>query len=85
MGMEIPVRLSAGLAEYTGRSRLHVALEEGATLADLMDRLCAEHPALTDRLAATVAVVSGRHLERTEPLQAGQEVALLIPISGGNI
>ena len=83
MTMEIPVRFSTGLAEYTGSSRLRLPLDEGATLADLIDRLCAEHPELKERLPSAVAVVSGRHIDPAERLQPGQEVALLLPIAGG--
>jgi molybdopterin converting factor small subunit len=83
MSIEIPVRLSAGLAEYAGTSRLRVQLNEGATAADLLDRLCGEHPEMEEPLAAAVAVVAGRHIDREQPLQAGQEVALLLPIAGG--
>ncbi len=81
--MEISVRLSPGLAKSSGNPRWSVVLPEGATVADLLDRLCAEHPDLAQQLSATVTVISGQTVDRSAPLSSGQEVAFLTPISGG--
>ena len=81
--MEISVRLGHGLAQHVGSSRLQVALNEGATLADLKGQLIAAHPSLMQQLAASVAIVAGSHISPDEPLSEAQEVALLLPISGG--
>ncbi len=67
-----------------GNSRLRVTLDHGATVADLMEQLGADYPAMAARLAACVAVISGSHVKPDEPLSGGQEVALLMPISGGS-
>lgn len=58
-------------------------MAEGATVAELIDRLGESYPAMRERLGSTVAVISGRHASLTQTLSAGEEVALLIPISGG--
>jgi molybdopterin synthase sulfur carrier subunit len=81
--MQISVRLSSGLSQYTGSSRLQVTLPEGGTVADLLDSLRHEHPALRQHLDVSVAVISGRHVSPAERLLSGEEVAFLIPISGG--
>jgi len=81
--MQISVRLSSGLSEYAGSSRLQVNLPEGGTVADLLDSLRDEHPAMRQRLDLCVAVISGRHVSPAERLLPGEEVAFLIPISGG--
>jgi molybdopterin converting factor small subunit len=81
--MQISVRLSTGLSQYTGSSRLQVDLPEGGSVADLLDRLRDQHPALRQRLDTSVAVISGRHVSPAERLLPGEEVAFLIPISGG--
>ena len=93
--MQISVRLSSGLSQYTGNARLQVNLPEGGilrevfmgigggTVADLVDRLRDQHPALRQQLDACVAVISGRHVSPAERLLPGEEVAFLIPISGG--
>ena len=81
--MQISVRLSSGLSQYTGSSRLQVDLPEGGTVADLLDRLRDQHPSLRQHLDLSVAVISGRHVSAAERLLPGEEVAFLIPISGG--
>jgi molybdopterin converting factor small subunit len=81
--MQISVRLSSGLSQYTGSSRLQVNLPEGGSVADLLDRLCDQYPGLRQHLAPSVAVISGQHVSPAERLLPGEEVAFLIPISGG--
>ena len=81
--MEISVRFGHGLAQQAGLSRLRITIPEGATVADLMRQLSAAHPSLMQQLATSVAVVAGNHVNTDEPLSEGQEVALLMPISGG--
>jgi molybdopterin converting factor small subunit len=60
-------------------------MPEGTTVAQLIDQLGESYPQMRARLGSTVAVISGRHASPTETLSAGEEVALLIPISGGAI
>ncbi len=81
--MEVSVRLSSGLARYAGSARVSITLEQGATVASLLDRLGVEYPPLSEKLTSTVAVISGRTVDLSEPLRADQEVAILTPISGG--
>lgn len=81
--MEITVRLSSGLAGIVGRSRFTADLEQGATIAHLLDQLRLDYPALSEKLNGTVVVVSGRTVDPSVVLFAGQEVAILTPISGG--
>jgi molybdopterin converting factor small subunit len=81
--MEINVRLGHGLALELGNSRLRVALNEGACVADLVEQLREDYPAMAARLAACVAVVAGSHLGPDQALSGDDEVALLMPISGG--
>lgn len=81
--MEIPVRFSSGLARLAGNARIFVQMEQDATINDLLDRLCLEYPALSEKLTGAVTVIAGKTVDRSEPLTAGQEVAILTPISGG--
>ena len=81
--MEITVRFSPGLAQRAGSPRLNVTLADGATIAHLIDQLSREKPLLAEQLSASVAVVAGRHVNFAESLRSGQEVALLMPVSGG--
>lgn len=79
--MELTVRLNGALAQQMGRSRMQVTLADGATVDDLLAHLYAQAP--LQILTRAVPFVAGQHVERSTPLQNGQEVALLIPIAGG--
>lgn len=82
--MNIRVRLSAGLAQFAGNSRLAVNLAEGATVAELLDHLRTEYPHLAPKLETAIPMVSGKHAAPSEHLTTGQEVALLLPVAGGS-
>ncbi len=64
-------------------TRLTVALERDATVADLYARLADTQPALGPVLPSALPVVGGEQVGRDRVLRPGQEVALLLPISGG--
>ncbi len=81
--MEITVRLGHGLAQDVGNTRLRLTLANGATIADLMEQIGEDYPDMAARLAACVAVVAGSHLGPDQALSGDDEVALLMPISGG--
>ncbi len=58
-------------------------LSEGARVADAWTALLRDVPALRD-LAATIRIArNGRIAEPHEPLESGDELALLPPVGGG--
>jgi MoaE-MoaD fusion protein len=74
----VRVRLFAGLRERAGRSELELELPEGARVADAL--------AAVGDLTAGVPVVMAVNREyagEDEPLSAGDELALIPPVSGG--
>lgn len=81
--MLIRVRLGAGLSLPAGNSRLSVSLSENATVADLLDHLRAEYPALIPKINVALPLVSGRPVALSHCLSEAQEVALLLPAAGG--
>lgn len=81
--MQVRVRLGAGLARLADAPLLSVELDDGATVADLFDRLSSVAPGVGPALRSVLPVVRGEHAERSRPLRAGDEVALLLPVSGG--
>jgi molybdopterin synthase sulfur carrier subunit len=81
--MNIPVRLSAGLTESTGSSRLNITMGDESSVADLLAEVQARYPTIESKLAIAVPMVAGRHVSQSEPLVNGQEVALLLPVAGG--
>lgn len=82
--MNVRVRLSAGLTPAVGNSRLVVTLAENATIADLLDHLCAQHPELALKISMAIPMASGRHAAPSDRLTDAQEVALLLPAAGGS-
>ena len=81
--MQVRVRLASGLSRISGATFLDVALEDGATIADLYARLADTAPELSPALGSTLPVVGGEHAARGRVLEHRQEVALLLPVSGG--
>jgi MoaE-MoaD fusion protein len=80
----VRVRLFAALREQAGRDSIEVELEEGATVADALERLAARPPlaGLLARLPVAMAV-NRDYASPETPLRADDELALIPPISGG--
>jgi molybdopterin converting factor small subunit len=77
------VRLGNGVARLAAAPLLSLELEPDATVADACERLAAEHPDLAAALPGILTVVSGTQVARGHQLRAGDELALLMPLSGG--
>jgi molybdopterin synthase sulfur carrier subunit len=75
--------LAAGLAELFRAPFLTVDLADGATVADLHACLEDAEPDAAPALRSALTVVAGEHANRDDLLRHRQEVALLLPISGG--
>jgi molybdopterin synthase catalytic subunit len=73
--MTVRVRLFAGLRERAGWSEREV---DAATVADVWSAL-----ELGDEPAGLLYAVNRAYAERDQPLTAGDEVALIPPVSGG--
>ncbi len=83
--MRVVVRLFAVLRERSGRDSVELELEQGATVADALAAL-AELPELAQplsRLSVQMAVNRDYASEETQ-LHAGDELALIPPLSGGS-
>ena len=81
----VQVRLFAMLRERAGRDSLELELPDGATVADAM-ALLAREPGL-DELLGQLPVRAARNREyvgEEEPLEPGDELALIPPVSGGS-
>ena len=77
--MEVRVRLFAGLRERAGSGSLDVDVPEGSTVGDVWPLL-----ALGDEPAGLLYARNRAYVERAETLHAGDEVAVIPPISGGD-
>ena len=76
--MLVAVRLFAGLRERAGALARALDLPEGATVADVWPAL-----GLGEEPPGLLYAVNRAYVERTRALAAGDEVALIPPVSGG--
>ena len=81
--MQVRVRLGAGLARLAEAPVLSLDVADGATVAELLDGLAGAQPGVAEALPSALPVIAGEHAERSRRLSAGDEVALLVPVSGG--
>jgi molybdopterin converting factor small subunit len=81
--VQVRVRLGAGLSRLSGAPHLTVELADGATVHDLYARLADTEPELGPALRSALAVVAGEHVPGERRLSHRQEIALLLPVSGG--
>jgi molybdopterin synthase catalytic subunit len=79
----IRVRVFASVREILGRPEIALEVPEGATAGSVLDRLSADYPRL-QRLAPVLRLAVNReYAESGRVLAAGDEIALLPPVSGG--
>jgi molybdopterin converting factor subunit 1 len=82
--MTVTVRLFAVLRECAGKDSIEMELEEGATVAELLERL-SDRPELGDlleRMPVRMAV-NRDYADPETRLASGDELALVPPVSGG--
>ena len=80
--MRVSVRLFAGLRERAGTDRLEVELPDDARVADVLAAMAAT-PVGELRPRECVVAVNREYATADEPVRAGDEVALVPPVSGG--
>lgn len=83
--MVLQVRLFAVLRERAGRDSLEIEVAEGATVAEAMRALAAVSAPLAEALEAmpVVMAVNRSYVSEEATLSAGDELALIPPVSGG--
>ena len=81
--MQVRVRLGAGLSRLSQAPAMNVELADGATVDDLYARLRETEPELAGALTSALPVVAGEHVTPDRRLADREELALLLPISGG--
>jgi molybdopterin converting factor subunit 1 len=81
--MQVKVKLFARLRELAGTAKLETQLGEGATVSELLARLCVEFPRLENATAPMIVSVNRQFVPFDTQLHDGDEVALFPPVSGG--
>jgi molybdopterin converting factor subunit 1 len=78
--VNVTVRLFAGLRERAGTDRLDLELPDGARVSDALARM---QDLIGD--VPVVMAVNQEYAERGQSLDAGDELALIPPVSGGSV
>lgn len=75
--------LFAKLRDAAGSGAATVELPAGATVADLRRRLADAYPAVAGLLERSAVAVNHDFADADRPLAAGDEIAIIPPVSGG--
>jgi molybdopterin synthase catalytic subunit len=81
--MRVAVAAFAGLRELLAGSAPELELPAGANVGDAWSALERRYPALAPLAASTRLARNGRLAAPHEPLNEGDELALLPPVGGG--
>ena len=79
----ITVKLFAAYQEAYGKSELVLEFPNNTPVRAVCDRLIAEHPELSELRDITRFGINLIFVEPDTPLQNGDEVVLIPPVSGG--
>ncbi len=82
--MEFSIRLFATLKDKAGKGRISINLDVPTTVDALLDTLAAAHPELEIGLETAIIAVNRNFAEGDTPIEAGDEIAIFPPVSGGN-
>lgn len=81
--MRLTVLLFAGLRQRIGAAQVELELAEPATVGQLRAQIFAAYPQVGGTLAHCRIAVDHEFVGDAHPIAAGQEVALIPPVSGG--
>jgi molybdopterin synthase catalytic subunit len=82
--MNVSVRLFAGLQDLIGEKSVSMELPDGATVADMRERLGKTYPHVTPFLTTLVCAVDDEYVPTEHRLRDGDDVSLIPPVSGGS-
>lgn len=80
--LTVSVRLSGPLAATLGPRR-SVGMQDGATVTDLLEELAREAGLHEQDAGSLAATAGGAFLSRSHALADGDELSVLVPVSGG--
>ena len=81
--MKITVKLFARFREAAGVGKTELEMDSGATVDDLLARLHARHPRLSEVQTSIIISVNQKFVPADSRLHDGDEVAIFPPVSGG--
>jgi molybdopterin converting factor subunit 1 len=83
--MKFRIQLFARARDLVGAPSVTLELPEEATVGQLRRRLAEDQPILTTLLERSVLAVDNEFAEENTILPTGAEIALLPPVSGGEV
>lgn len=81
--MKVRAEFYSRLKEVVGSKALEVSVPENATVNDLFDQLLSSYPPLRDFEKSVLFGIGVDFVERSDPLKAGDVVAIMPPVQGG--
>ena len=81
--MKVSVRLFAGLRERAGSQHVEIELPDGAVVSDLLSAM-GQTPVGELHPGECVVAINREYAGAGEPVNAGDEIALVPPVSGGD-
>jgi molybdopterin converting factor subunit 1 len=83
--MYIKVRLFAAFKDLLGESELDINLEEGSTIDDVKEYLKSNYPQINHLINISRFAVNMEYKSTNEKLSDGDELSIIMPVSGGAI
>ena len=81
--MKIRVQFYSQLRDLAGRQAVDVDLTEGATVADLLEKLYQEVPALRAHHKSILIGAGVEFVDRNYVIKPGDEISVMPPVQGG--
>ncbi len=81
--MRVTVKLFARLRDLTGESEIGVDVAAPAAIGDVWTVLVGRHPGLEPYAASLSCARNLEYARFTTPIEDGDEIAFLPPVSGG--
>lgn len=81
--MRILVKFFASHRDAVGKEKIILDLEQGASIAQLLEILLEKYPALKKLKDYTLISLNQNYSDLNQRLKEGDEVALFPPVSGG--
>lgn len=82
--MQVTLRYFAMIRETIGKAEEERTIPAGTTAGALFDAISEEYPRLRPMKRATMLMVNQAYVPASQPLQDGDEVAFIPPVSGGS-
>ncbi|MEP6778020.1 MAG: MoaD/ThiS family protein [Chthoniobacterales bacterium] len=81
--MNVRVQFFSRLRDVTGASSAELELRDGATVAELVEKLYLQTPALREWDSSILVGAGVEFVDRTHVITAGEEIAIMPPVQGG--